>query len=290
MVDWETDTRDETDYELVKGPDQAPVLPPDRSPIVLWGVIAALVVGTAIAAYIAFGGGERPVKVVSDSVPVEAQPSDRPLGGAAASIVLPALDESDPLVRELVSKITSHPRLAAWLATDGLIRKFVAGVSAVAEGKTATPQLGVLRPSSSFVVTDRGGALYIDPRSYDRYNALADAAASIDPAGAANVYATLKPRIEQAYRELGIEDRSFDRAMQQAIVELLQTPVPDRALQVVPQGATGYAFASPEIEGLTPAQKQLLRTGPANARKIQASLRAIALALGVPADRLPRAQ
>lgn len=290
MADWDTGTQEETDYELVQEPSQPKALPPDHSPIVLWIVIAALVVGTAIAAYIAFGGGDRGVKVVTEPVPVEAPPPDRPLGGDAASIVLPALDETDPIVRELVNKITSNPRLAAWLATDGLIRKFVAGVSAVAEGKTATPQLRVLRPPTPFGVVDRAGALYIDPRSYERYNTFADIAASIDPVGAANTYATLKPRIEQAYRELGIEDRSFDRALQAAIVELLQTPISDAPLLVAPQGATGYRFASPEIEGLTASQKQLLRTGPANARKIQASLRAIALALKVPPERLPRAQ
>jgi hypothetical protein len=290
MVDWDTGTQDEPDYELQSGASQAPELPPDRSALILWAVIAALVVGTAIAAYIAFGGGKGSVKVVTEPVPIEAPPADRPLGGDAESIVLPALDETDPIVRQLVGKITSHPRLAAWLATDGLIRKFVAGVSGVAEGKTATAELRVLRPQSAFVVADRRGALYIDPRSYDRYNALADAAASIDPAGAAKVYATLKPRIEQAYRELGIEDRSFDRPLQQALVELLKTPIVDGPVQVEPQGASAYRFASSDLEALTAAQKQLLRTGPANTRKIQASLRAIAQALGVPAERLPRVQ
>jgi hypothetical protein len=48
-----------------------------------------------------------------------------------------------------------------------------------------------------------------------------------------------------------------------------------------------YAFASPALEQLSPAQKLLIRTGPANARRIQARLRAIALALGIPASRLP---
>jgi len=41
------------------------------------------------------------------------------------------------------------------------------------------------------------------------------------------------------------------------------------------------------LEGLTAAQKQLLRTGPRNVRIIQSSLRQIALALGIPPERLP---
>jgi len=49
----------------------------------------------------------------------------------------------------------------------------------------------------------------------------------------------------------------------------------------------GYAYADQRLESLTPAQKQLLRTGPRNVRIIQTSLRQIALALGIPPERLP---
>jgi hypothetical protein len=42
-----------------------------------------------------------------------------------------------------------------------------------------------------------------------------------------------------------------------------------------------------ELETLTGSQKQLLRAGAANVRTIQASLRAMAVALGIPAERLP---
>ena len=48
-----------------------------------------------------------------------------------------------------------------------------------------------------------------------------------------------------------------------------------------------YGFAAPDVEALTAAQKQLLRMGPRHVRTIQSSLRAIALALGIPAERLP---
>ena len=288
MADWDTGTHDVPDYELRKSPGGPPVLPPSRRPVLLWIVVAGLVVGAAIAAYIAFGGRYRSVKVVTEPAAVTEEQAVRPLGGEAEPIVLPPLDDTDPIVRELVNRITSHPRLAAWLATDGLIRNFVAAVSSVGEGKTPAVQLRVLRPSTGFRVIDRGGALYLDPRGYERYDTLAAAAASIDPAGAANVYATLKPRIEQAYRELGFPDAPFDRALERAIVLLLETPIVEGPVRVQQQGATGYAYAAPDLEALTGGQKQLLRTGPNNVRAIQTSLRAIALALGIPAERLPR--
>jgi hypothetical protein len=58
-------------------------------------------------------------------------------------------------------------------------------------------------------------------------------------------------------------------------------------IAVRPEGGTGYAFTDPALEALTPAQKQLLRTGSANVQVIQAWLRSVALALGIPAERLP---
>jgi hypothetical protein len=143
-----------------------------------------------------------------------------------------------------------------------------------------------LRPSSAFEVVERRGIAYIDARSNDRYAMIADAVASIDPAGAARVYATVKPRVEEAHRELGFPDQSFDRTLQRAIVALLQTPIVDSPVRLKPKGI-GYAFADERLEGLTAAQKQLLRMGPRNVRIIKEKLRRIALALGVPSDKLP---
>jgi hypothetical protein len=102
------------------------------------------------------------------------------------------------------------------------------------------------------------------------------------------VYSTLKPRIEEAYRELGFPETPFDRTLQRAVVLLLATPHLDEAgrLRVESRGI-GYGFADPTLEALPAAQKQLLRTGPRNGRSILASLRNIALALGIPAEQLP---
>jgi hypothetical protein len=288
MIDSLGEPPDLTDYELLNPPGTRPDPPPPRRPIGLWVAVAGLIAAMAIAAYIAFGGRTTPVPETAGFEPVEgSQPPARPLGGDAASIVLPPLDQTDPVVRQLVEQITSHPRVAAWLATDGLIRNFAVDVSIVAEGRTPARQLQVLRPSSAFQVVERGGDLYIDPRSYQRYDGLAAAAASIDPAGAARLYATLKPRIEEAYRDLGVADAPFDSTLERAIVLLLNTPLVDDPVRAEPQGGVGYGFAAANLEALPAAQKQLLRMGVRNVRTIQSSLRAIALAIGIPAERLP---
>src|SRR6266542_2019818 len=268
------------DYELEKTPDEPP--PPRRS--AGWWVLAALLIAAAaIAAFIVFGHRPSAPVPAAERAPAP-KPAIRPLGGDAASIALPPLDETDALVRELVKKISSHPRVAAWLATDGLIRSFTTAVTNVAEGKTPARQLPTLRPSSGFRVLERGGDLIIDPRSYERYDSLAAAAASMDADGSARLYATLKPRIEEAARERGVSP--FDRTFERTIVLLLSTPVVDGPIRVEPRGI-GYGFADPKLEALTGGQEQLLRMGPRNLRVVQTSLRAIALALGIPAERLP---
>ena len=202
------------------------------------------------------------------------------------SVTVPPLDQSDALVGELLRKLSLHPYVTAWLASKGLIRNFTAVVANIAEGMTPAALVPALRPSSRFTVIQRGTALYVDPKGYERYNGLAEAVESMDPAASAQLYATLKPRIEEAYGDLGNKEPVFDRALEHAIVLLLTTPVRDVPIAVRPKGL-GYAFADERLERLTAAQKQLLRTGPQNARAIQRSLREIAQALGIPPERLP---
>ena len=57
-------------------------------------------------------------------------------------------------------------------------------------------------------------------------------------------------------------------------------------VEPMPEGI-GYGFVDPQLESLSNPQKQLLRMGPRNIRLIQAKLRETALALGIPASRLP---
>jgi hypothetical protein len=287
MLEQHLRTPDASDVELVRPPDMLGGEPPPRRAALWWMVVAGTAIVTAVGAYIVTSRRAAPPAATAARTATNAA-SDRPLGYNADRIDLPPLDQTDPLVRNLVKQISSHPSVAAWLTSDRLIRNFVAVVANVAEGPTPVVHLRVLRPAAGFKVNERGARTVIDPRSYERYDAFAAAAASIDPAGAARLYATLKPRLEEAHRDLG-SNASLDRTLEQAIVALLKTPVVADPIVVRPEGGTGYAFTDPALEALTPAQKQLLRTGSANVQKIQASLRAIALALGIPAERLPGA-
>jgi len=282
---------DVPDDDLHKMPEEPPSAPTrSRRPLKFF-IVAAVVIGLVVStAYLAFRSrASRSAPAASAAASVEEPtPEQRePLGGEPIPVTLPSLDESDPFVRTLIAALSSYPsQLTAWLATKGLVRNFVVVVTNIADGSTPAPHLGRLRPSGRFLVIERDGDLYVDPRSYDRYTMLAAAAASIDPAGSARLYATLKPLLEKASRDLGNPDTSFDRTIERAIVRLLNTPVLNDPVRVEPQGE-GYAFEDADVEALTAAQKQLLRFGSRNVLRIQETLRNIALAVGIPAQRLP---
>lgn len=140
-------------------------------------------------------------------------------------------------------------------------------------GASPARHLTVLRPAGRFVVERQGTTLTLSPRSFTRFDTLADAAASIDTAGAATLYAGLKPRLEEAYRELGHQE-DFDAPVARAIAVLLQVPVIDTSVPLVPGQGALYDYATPRLQGLTSAQRQLLRMGPRNVRLIQKALEA----------------
>jgi hypothetical protein len=52
---------------------------------------------------------------------------------------------------------------------------------------------------------------------------------------------------------------------------------------VTARGAV-YSYAKPALENLSPAQKQLLRMGPDNVKRVQIKLRELRDALGDPAN------
>ncbi|MDE3153870.1 MAG: DUF3014 domain-containing protein [Acidobacteriota bacterium] len=209
-----------------------------------------------------------------------------PVAVNPADVGLPPLDQSDDTVRGLARGLSTHPELAAWLATRDLIRGFAVMIDNVADGKVPTAHLRLFAPKEKFGVSGRDAHLVMDERNYHRFDGLASAIASLDTAGSAATYERLKPLIVVAYRDLGHPDGNVDAALHKAIDNLLATPVLEGPVPLT-QRAVAYQFANPDLEGLMPAQKQLLRMGPRNMRLIQGKLRQLAEAVGFADSTLP---
>lgn len=203
----------------------------------------------------------------------EAEPAPPP------PLELPALGESDELVRRLVGELSSHPGLVKWLASEELIQLFVKAVDNVAHGESPGPHLKALAPEESFQVTKHGGKTFVAASSFRRYDLVAAVVASIDTPGAVRLYRDLYPLFEEAYGELGNPDR-FEDSLRRAIDRTLAVPVPEGEVEVRSR-ITSYRFADPRLEELEEAEKHLLRMGAHNAREVQAKLRAIKSALAL---------
>ena len=279
------------DYKLERsGDDESPVtLPPPRSTdqYVIWGaaILAALVIAGGAWYITSRRPPAAPPVVQTQAAPQPAAP-EQPAAPLveAQNIDLPPLPQTDPIVRELVARLSSHPTIAAWLATKGLIANFTVVTLNIAEGRTPAQFLRPIAPRGRFRTRRADEDLFVDPRSYERYNGHGDAIAALDPVGTASLYLTLKPRIAEAYGELGFRDADFDRVLERAIGVLLQTPVLDERVALAPNGVN-YAYSDPKYESLLPAQKQLLRMGPRNEEIVRGKLKEIAALLKLDPER-----
>jgi hypothetical protein len=208
-------------------------------------------------------------------------PSATPSTPAGETLDLPTLGASDEVVRRVVSGLSARPQWASWLVSDDLVRRFVLAVVAVADGRSPAEHLPFLVPEDPFSVRESGEGMVVDPQSYHRYDVVVSTFTSLDTQGVAKLFRQLHPLMEDAYRELGLPNRSFDDAVREAFAQLLGTKVPAPPVAVEPDGGL-WAFSDPAVEGLSPAQKDLVRMGPDNAAVVQAKLRELADALGVP--------
>lgn len=259
----------------------------------IWiGAIAIALVGIGFGIYFLFiyeKPEEPPAKpkvIKEEPSPV---PSEKPISEEekrVRELARLVLDTSDDVVRKFAQELSSHPQLATWLKNEDLLRKFTAVVANIANGESPRSHIEFLAPKEDFQVMEKNGSLYINPDSYKRYNLAADVFASLDADGCVELYEQLKPLVQEAYRDLGHRTQDFQEALFKAIIELLKTPVIEGDI-LLEEKVISYMMADPKLEQLSPAQKHLLRMGPENVRKIQAKLREIALALGIPENQLP---
>lgn len=192
------------------------------------------------------------------------------------------LSGSDAIVRELAAGLSSNPKLASWLVNEDLIRRFTASVDNIASGISPLAHLDFLRPKARFEVDRKsGGVFVINPSSYRRYDLPAQVFASLDTEGSVALYRELKPLIDEAYAEIGPSDRRFEDRLEAAFDQLLAVPVLDGPARVNELVVT-YAWADDELEGLSSAQRHLLRMGPDNVSLIQGKLSELRAALAAP--------
>lgn len=185
---------------------------------------------------------------------------------------LPTLNESDAVVVAKMDEYLSDSVMSL-MVTDDVIRRGVVFVDNLAKGKVAKKHTPVVQPEEKFSVNE-GDILTINPNSYERYTPYVKIFTSMSAAQAVRMYEEYKPLINNAYSEIGYGDDEFNQTLTDAIDLLLDTPEPEGDLPLLRDSVT-YQYAFSEWEQLPAAQKQLLRMGPENMKKVKAALRDI---------------
>ncbi|MDX3774468.1 DUF3014 domain-containing protein [Chromatiaceae bacterium AAb-1] len=185
---------------------------------------------------------------------------------------LPGLDQSDTDVREHLLALNWRAGLASLFVTEDILRNVVVQVDNIAEGQLISGH-NVLTPlEQEFQVTEQQQVYVADEQNFRRYTPYIQLLESVPAARVLALYQRYEPLLQQAYEELGYPDSSFKSRLLQAIETLLDTP--DISYPVLlERPSVMYTYADPELEALPAAQKQMLRLGAENQKRLKVLLR-----------------
>lgn len=279
----------EPDLDRLRPGDEAPAEPPyeptyEPTSRSLWpwlglAVVTAIILGAAWT----LRRAPAPAPTASVASPTVEAPVSRPatpdLGIGEPDPNLPSLDGLDAYLRPLLGALSSRPELTRLLASDDLIRRFVVSVDRITRGESPARQVRAIAPTGAFSVRPRGNSLEVAPASLARYDGIVGLVEDLDPQRLARIYGQIKPRLDEAYAELGT-GTSFDEAMARALEHLLAAPLPPASIEVAPGKSVNYVYVDPALEARSPAQRHLMRLGPERMARVQAKLRAFASAIG----------
>ncbi|KZN48833.1 DUF3014 domain-containing protein [Pseudoalteromonas luteoviolacea] len=217
---------------------------------------------------------ESTTETIEEPVVSVTEPESRP--AEPVEPVLPSLDDSDTSVRDSVASYLSKQAMEL-LVTEDMVRRSVVFIDNLAQGKVAKKHYPVSKPADNFMVIE-DDLIITDPNSFERYTPYVNMLNSMSTAQLVRLYEQYKPLISEAYEEIGYNGNEFDYTLQEALGELLETPIPESNLPLIQESVT-YKYAYAEWEQLSDAQKLFLRMGPENMKKAKKRLQAFQRAI-----------
>jgi len=255
-----------------------PAPPPRRRGMWIALVMVAVAIAAVVFLWVRYRKEAPPPPAPAAAPAAVAPPAPAPPGPP------PVLDAAR--LRSLLESVSSNALFRGWVGQGDLLRRWAIVTDNLAEGVSPRRQLSfsVARP---FSVVHRGQKTFIAPESYKRFDDFVDAVASVDARSLASVYREVHGALEAAYRALGYPNASIDRVTAKALRRIEGVPVLEGNVEVESEGAV-YGFVDPRLERLGPVEKQMLRMGPSNVRRLQAKARELREALGLGSDAAQR--
>jgi Protein of unknown function (DUF3014) len=242
--------------------------------------------GAVVAAAIAAGGWywysgrahpaaeAPPVHAAAPPSSAETAPSiSHPIPGEQSGAgALPALNDSDTVVRDSLVGVFGRAPVEQFLMPQNVVRHIVVTVDNLPRHKVAVELRPVKPTAGQTVVSGQGELTTLSEANFDRYAPLTRVVQGTDVKALAVVYERLYPLFQQAYEDLGYPGKYFNDRLVEVIDQLLQTPEVPAPIPVV-QPKVFWEYADPNLESRPAGQKLLIRMGPQNARIIKAKLR-----------------
>ena len=184
------------------------------------------------------------------------------------------VDISDAAIETALVTIANSNVITDLLVDEALLQRFVVTITNLADDQMAPNHRLLTPPDKTFRIYQQAEREWIDPASYKRYTPYVEAMEAMDNERLLTLFERYEGEMTSSYEEIATSRRSFDETMIEAIDTLLDTPEVPVPVEVYSDSVV-YKYKDERLESLSAPQKQLLRTGPDNMRRVKAKLREI---------------
>ena len=197
---------------------------------------------------------------------------------------LPNLDASDQFIRDRLVLLSEKRDLVVWLTTDDILRRSASYLDGLARGVILSNIFPLSSPEGGFSTHRDERTIWLNAGNYERYDNTVSVISSLDMDLAAQIFHLTRPLLEGAFSELGYRPRQMDGIILTALDQIMSTPVIFEPIQLS-RDSVNFKFFDSKLESLTPLQKQLVRAGPENTRRLQKQAKLLRTALMTPNGR-----
>ncbi len=185
--------------------------------------------------------------------------------------VLVKLDTSDEGFKKAVTTVSTD--LGDWFEIKDVIRKYIVLIHDVSQNKILFKHKNFLKVPKKNMVREDDQGLYLTKEGYQRYDRFANALVAIDVKKGVGLYLSFKPLFNKVYKTFSYpESYKLEDIFLKAAANVINAPVEEGRVGLV-KHTLFYKFSKRKLERLNDVEKQMLRMGPENTKKIQAKLR-----------------
>jgi hypothetical protein len=226
------------------------------------------------------------IKVPEAMIPENnsAEASKEPKKAKIKQPSLPNLDASDQFIRDRLVLLSEKRDLVVWLTTDDILRRSASYLDGLARGVILSNIFPLSSPEGGFSTHRDEQTIWLNAGNYERYDNTVSVISSLDMDLAAQIFHLTRPLLEGAFSELGYRPRQMDGIILTALDQIMNTPVIFEPIQLS-RDSVNFKFFDSKLESLTPLQKQLVRAGPENTRRLQKQAKLLRTALMTPSGR-----